>query len=76
MRSYEIRYMDGQSMPYKTFCAANDAEFYQQLGEWEKKTGHTHVRDTLRCRISERYSVQEPPSVCRQTPAEERSLHS
>lgn len=47
MPSYQFRYLDGQSMPYETIQATDDADFAAKVAEWEKRTGFSHVPSTL-----------------------------
>ena len=61
MLSYQFRYRHGQSMPYATIAAADDADFFDtKLPAWEKKTGFRYVQGTATCAITEHRNVPEP----------------
>jgi len=61
MPSYQFRYRHGQSMPYATIAATDDADFFDiKLPAWEKKTGFRYVQGTATCAITEHRNVPEP----------------
>lgn len=47
MRTYQFRYMNGQSMPYQSLEAENDEDFKIKLLAWEKEAGFVHVAGTV-----------------------------
>ncbi len=61
MRSYNFRYRHGQSMPFATLAATDDADFFDTaLPAWEKRTGFKHVAGSVTCTVSEYRKVPEP----------------
>ena len=61
MQSYRFRHMHGQSMPYATLLATDDADFFDTvLPAWEKKTGFKHVPYTVTCTVFQHRKVPEP----------------
>jgi hypothetical protein len=64
MRSYRFRFVEGQSAPYKTLEARNDADFYIQL---RKFLAAAPLRSLISGSIeyTERGRVPDPPPSCR-----------
>jgi len=67
MQSYRFRYMHGQSMPYATLYAENDADFFNnKLPAWERETGLKYIPYSVTCTVSETRRVPEPVIVAAQ----------
>ena len=63
MREYTFRHRHGQSMPYATLLATDDADLFNAvLPAWEKKTGFKYVPYTVVCATTEYRKVPEPPA--------------
>ena len=61
MREYTFRHRHGQSMPYATLLATDDADFFNNvIPAWEKKTGFKYVPYTVVCATTEYRKVPEP----------------
>ena len=60
MPEYTARFKVGQSAPYRTFTAKDNADFYQQLAEYERTTTLKHIPGTITYSIMETYEVPEP----------------
>ncbi len=59
--NYRFRYQHGQSMPFKTLEATDDADFFDQvLPTWERTTGFKHVAGTITAFQVESRTVKEP----------------
>ena len=78
--SYRFRYRHGQSMPYATLLATDDADFFNnKIPAWERKTGFKYVPYTVTCTVYEYRKVPEPAKVsapATEQPRPEYLLHT